>query len=157
MTDNHRSHSDCPSTAALRRLLAGELAADKEGRLTDHISKCEDCQEAMDGLTPVELARQARDTGRHPGQMPPALTQLLQQTLADVRESLTDTRPETDSTHADATSNDATSNDGTSADILPWLEATEDASRNCDLKYLSAGMLYSWAGRLAFRRFSKLS
>lgn len=113
MTDNRSAHFDCPFTPALGRLVAGSLPADEEQRLTDHISQCEVCQQALDALPPVELVRQAQDSRDRTDIMPHALSQLLQQTLADVRESLTDTRP--DVSHS-------------SADILPWLETTDDDS-----------------------------
>jgi len=113
MTDNRPAHSDCPLTEELGRLVAGGLPADEEQHLTDHISQCEVCQRTLDTLPPVELVRQAQDSRDRTDIMPHALSQLLQQTLADVQESLTDTRPDVSKS---------------SADILPWLEATDDDS-----------------------------
>ncbi|MCR9197392.1 MAG: serine/threonine protein kinase [Planctomycetaceae bacterium] len=116
MTDNRHAHSDCRFTEALGQLVAGSLPADEERRLTDHISWCEECQQALDALPPAELVRQAQGSRHRTGKMPQALSQLLHHALADVRESLTDTRPDVSDLH------------NAGADILPWLDTADDGS-----------------------------
>lgn len=109
MSDNSLD-ANCLTPAQLQQLLTGDLTTAEEQPWTEHLSRCESCRAALEACTPEDLAAGARQSLRSVEPMPAALTSLLEQTAADLQDSLSD----------------STAAAPTWADIEPWLEPADN-------------------------------